>query len=79
MIQRYSLYYDDYKGYDTDMIKDNNGEYVKYEDIKQFIRKDLCINKYFVSSTSSSPHNSSVMCYDRYNCKNCTSFREKSE
>lgn len=64
MIKRYSFHIDEYN---SSIKEDNDGEYVKYEDIKYLLKHESCKNKFFVSD---------IICYKNYGCNNCAHFKE---
>lgn len=66
MIKRYSFHIDEYN---SSIKEDSNGEYVKYEDVKSFIKEVTCSNKHFVSSSSNAD-----ICFEKYTCDICTNY-----
>lgn len=71
MIQRYSLEIDEYESY---MKHDEDGEYVKWNDVKDSVlRKDFCQVKHIVSSY----YHREVPCYIHYDCRVCDIYQEK--
>lgn len=39
-------------------------------------KQERCINKYMITSSTNVPFSLAVACYSKYNCENCSYFKE---